>query len=349
MATIEEVAERAGVARGTVSKVLSGAYYASARTREKVERAAAELGYRPNLAARALSKGRTFVVGLLIPYDPDQLFADPHLLDIIRGVEAAANSRDYNVLLSTAHRPNDPTSAYSRVLRSHYVDGMVVIEGPDMAPIADQLKQQPSPWVVSGYGPAGSDSYCVHADDPAITAELTNHLLALGHRRIGVISSDPRPRAFDKRLQGFHQALHSHGLHSDPALIAFGDMSVESGYRAAQQLLTQAEPPTAIWALNDRMALGALQCARERGLRVPVDLSIAGFDDIAAAALSDPPLTTVRLPSYQEGQAAIELVFQLLDGETPPREVVVPTDVIVRGSTGSAPRSWKEANARTTT
>jgi DNA-binding LacI/PurR family transcriptional regulator len=120
--------------------------------------------------------------------------------------------------------------------------------------------------------------------------------------------------------------------------MAFGDMSVESGYRATEQLLARPEPPTAIWALNDRMALGALHWAREHGLRVPVDLSIAGFDDIAAAALSDPPLTTVRLPSYQEGRAAIDLVFQLLDGETPPREVLVPTNVIVRGSTGAAPR-----------
>lgn len=337
MATIDEVAERAGVTRGTVSKVLSGAYNASPRTRAKVEQAAAELGYRPNLAARALSKGRTFVVGLLIPYDPDQLFADPHLLDIIRGVEAAANSRDYNVLLSTAHRPNDPTSAYSRVLRSRYVDGMVVIEGPDMLTIAEQLKQQPSPWVISGYAPAGSEAYCVHADDPAITAKLTEHLLALGHRRIGVISSELRLRTFDKRLEGFHQALHAHALGCDPGLIVFGDMSVESGYRAAAQLMGRPEPPTAIWALNDRMALGALQWAREHGARVPADLSIAGFDDISAAALSDPPLTTVRLPSYQEGQAAIEMVFQLLDGESLPREMIVPTDVIVRGSTGAAP------------
>lgn len=337
MATIDEVAERAGVTRGTVSKVLSGTYNASPRTRAKVEQAAAELGYRPNLAARALSKGRTFVVGLLIPYDPDQLFADPHLLDIIRGVEAAANSRDYNVLLSTAHRPNDPTSAYSRVLRSNYVDSMVVIEGPDMLAIAEQLKQQPLPWVISGYAPLGSEAYCVHADDPAITAKLTDHLLALGHRRIGVISSELRLRAFDKRLEGFHQALHAHELSCDPGLIVFGDMSVESGYRATEQLFARPEPPTAIWALNDRMALGALQWAREHGVRVPADLSIAGFDDIPAAALSDPPLTTVRLPSYQEGQAATKMVFQLLDGETLPREVIVPTDVIVRGSTGAVP------------
>jgi DNA-binding LacI/PurR family transcriptional regulator len=337
MATIDEVAERAGVSRGTVSKVLSGTYYASARTREKVERAAVELGYRPNLAARALSKGRTFVVGLLIPYDPNQLFADPHLLDIIRGVEAAANERDYNVLLSTSHRPSDPSSAYSRVLRSNYVDGMVVIEGPNMTLIAEQLKQQSSPWVVSGYGPPGSDAPCVHADDPTITAELIEHLITYGHRRIGVISSQPRPEAFDKRLRGFHQALHHNGLYCDPSLITYGDMSVESGYHAAARLLGRPDYPTAIWALNDRMALGALQWAREHGLHVPTDISIAGFDDIAAAALSDPPLTTVRLPSYREGHEAIKLVFQMLDGVTVNREIVVPTDVIVRSSTGPAP------------
>lgn len=341
MATIDEVAERAGVARGTVSKVLSGTYYVSAQTRAKVERAAAELGYRPNLAARALSKGRTFVVGLLIPYDPDQLFADPHLLDIIRGVEAAANQRDYNVLLSTAHRPNDPASAYSRVLRSNYVDGLIVHEGADMAVIDAQLRQQPSPWVVSGYSAPGSDGHCVHADDATISAALAEHLLSLGHRQIAIISSAQRPRAFDERLRGFQAALARHGRPFDLGQLAFGDMSVASGYAAAATLLgpaiDAADRPTALWALNDRMALGALQWAHEHGLRVPADLSIAGFDDISAATLSQPPLTTVRLPSYREGQEAISLLFQLLDGTPAPREVLVPTDVIIRSSTGPAP------------
>jgi DNA-binding LacI/PurR family transcriptional regulator len=214
---------------------------------------------------------------------------------------------------------------------------MVVIEGANMTLIAEQLKQQPSPWVVSGYGPPGSDAPCVHADDPTITAELIEHLIGLGHRRIGVISSQPRPGAFDKRLRGFHQALHHNGLYCDPSLITYGDMSVESGFRAAAQLLNRPDPPTAIWALNDRMALGALHWAREHGLQVPHDVSIAGFDDIAAAALSDPPLTTVRLPSYREGHEALKLVFQMLDGISVSREIVVPTDVIVRSSTGPAP------------
>lgn len=336
MATIDEVAERAGVARGTVSKVLSGTYYVSAETRAKVERAAAELGYRPNLAARALSKGRTFVVGLLIPYDPDQLFADPHLLDIIRGVEAAANQRDYNVLLSTAHRPNDPASAYSRVLRSNYVDGLIVHEGANMALIAEQLSQQPSPWVISGYNVPNGDAYCVHADDATISGALADHLLSLGHREIAIIGSDPRPRAFDERLRGFQITLAEQGCPFDPRRLAFGDMSVESGYAAAGRLLDRPDRPTALWALNDRMALGALQWAHEHGLRVPTDLSIAGFDDIGAAGLSQPPLTTVRLPSYREGHEAINLLFQLIDGVPAAREVLVPTDVIIRSSTGPA-------------
>jgi DNA-binding LacI/PurR family transcriptional regulator len=337
MATIDEVAERAGVTRGTVSKVLAGTYYVSTRTREKVERAAAELGYRPNLAARALSKGRTYVVGLLIPYDPDQLFADPHLLDIIRGVEAAANERDYSVILSTAHRRNDPSSAYSRVLRSNYVDGMIVHEGHGMDGLAAQLREQDALWVISGYNVAGSDVPCVHADDPTITAELTRHLLSLGHRRIGAISANPRLGAFDHRLRGFHAELAAHGIAHPPELLAYGDMSVESGYRAAAQLMAVPTPPTAIWALNDRMALGALQWAHEHGVDVPGTLSVAGFDDIGAAAHSNPPLTTVRLPSYREGREATDLLFQLLDGQIPAREVLVPTDLIVRGSTGPAP------------
>lgn len=334
MTTIDQVAEQAGVARSTVSKVLTGTYHVSEQTRQKVLRAASELGYRPNLAARALSKGRTFVIGLLVPYDPDQLFADPHLLDIIRGVEAAANQRDYNVLLATAHRPNDPRSAYSRALRSNYVEGLIVHEGPLMASLVAELQQQSSPWVVNGYSIPGSSAPSVHADDLAICAELADHLIALGHRRIGVISSEPRPGAFDRRLRGFQNALHSHGLQIDPALLVFGDMSVDSGHRAAAVLIDRPEPPTAIWALNDRMALGALLLAHERGLHVPGDLSIAGFDDIIGAAHSNPPLTTIRLPSYREGLEATDLLFKMLDGDKITGEFLVPTDVIIRESTG---------------
>lgn len=337
MATIDKVAERAGVARGTVSKVLSGNYYVSARTREKVVRAASELGYRPNLAARALSKGRTFVLGLMIPYDPDQLFADPHLLGIIRSVEAAANERDYNVLLSTAHRRDEPSSAYSRVLRSNYVDGLIVHEGSSMQSIATQLMDQTAPWVISGYDSTGAGAPCVHADDPGITAALAAHLLELGHRRFGAISATNHPVAFDRRLLGFRRALAEHGLSLPDTWLAEGDMSVASGYRAAAQLLQREDRPTAIFALNDRMALGALQWARENGMRVPDDISIAGFDDIDAASHSSPPLTTVRLPSYREGQEATALLFRLLDGEQVPSEVIVPTEVVVRSSSGPVP------------
>jgi DNA-binding LacI/PurR family transcriptional regulator len=337
MATIDDVAGRAGVARGTVSKVFAGTYYTSAQTREKVLRAAEELGYRPNLAARALSKGRTFVLGLLIPYDPDQLFADPHLLDLIRGVEATANEHDYTVLLSTAHRPDDPGSAYSRALRSRYVDGIIVLEGAGLEQVTHELRQQRTPWIVNGYSLDGSNAPCVHADDPAITAVLTQHLLDLGHRRIGVIGATPRPRAFDERLRGFHEALARHNVGFDPTYYVEGDMSTVSGEHAAARLLALPDRPTAIWALNDRMALGALQAAVERGLRVPDDLSIAGFDDISAAAFSAPPLTTVRLPSYREGQEAARLLFQLLDGTATTDEILVPTEVIIRGSTGPAP------------
>jgi len=338
MATIDEVAERAGVARGTVSKVLLGNYYVSTRTREKVLRAAAELGYRPNLAARALSKGRTFVLGLMIPYDPNQLFADPHLLGIIRGVEEAANEREYNVLLSTARRADDPSSAYSRVLRSNYVDGLIVHEGTDMQSLAAQLLEQSATWVISGYDSAAAGVPCVHADDPGITAELAGHLLELGHQRFGAISAARRPLAFDQRLLGFRRRLAEHGIALPDTAVAQGDMSVASGYRAAAQLLSRDDRPTAIFALNDRMALGALQWAREHGLRVPQDVSIAGFDDIDAAAHSNPPLTTVRLPSYREGQEATALLFRLLDGEPASKEVIVPTEVVVRSSTGYAPR-----------
>lgn len=332
MPTIDEIARLAQVSPATVSKVLNNRPYVSLETRARIERVIAETGFVPSQRARGLSKRRSFILGLLIPYTSDQLFADPHLLEIMRGIEAEANGHDYNLLLSTARAPVDAPSAFTRLLRSDVIDGAIVVETLDVQPFAEALAVQPAPWVVVGY-PGSPAVASVHADDFGGALAATEHLLALGHRRLGVISSTPRPYALEERLRGVRAALAAVGLSLDETLVATGDFSIESGEAGAHALLGRDDAPTAIFALNDRMALGAVRAAWARGLRVPEELSVVGFDDIALATMLTPPLTTVRQPGYSLGGAAAAALFALLDSSGEPAPATLATELIVRGTT----------------
>jgi DNA-binding LacI/PurR family transcriptional regulator len=338
MPTIDEIARLAHVSQATVSKVLNNRPYVSSATRARVERVIAETGFVPSQRARGLTQRRSFILGLLIPYTSDQLFADPHLLEIMRGIEAEANQHDYNLLLSTARAPVEAASAFTRLLRSDVIDGAIVVETLDVQQFAASLTQQPAPWVVVGYS-GRADMPAVHADDFGGALAATQHLLALGHRRIGVISASPRPYALEERLRGVRAALAQAGLALDEDLLLTGDFSPESGAVGASALLDRTEPPTAIFALNDRMALGAVRAVAARGMRVPDDLSVVGFDDIALATLVTPTLTTVRQPGYALGGAAAAALFALLNGLGPAEvPAILPTELIVRGTT-AAPRA----------
>lgn len=332
MATIYEVARYAGVSTATISKVLSGKGYVSEATRERVFKAISELGYVPSQRARALTQGRSFIVGLLVPYSSDQFFDDPHLISCMRGLEQVANQHDYNLLLSTARSPSD----CAKLLRSSVIDGAIVIETNDNPLFVSALGTQRYPWVALGY-PIASCGAVVHADDYQGAFRMTEHLLELGHRRVAVIDSSPRPRAIDERLNGVRNALARGGVTFDEALLATGDFSDASGYAAAEQLLNLPEPPSAIFALNDRMAFGVLRCAQNRGLSVPEQLSVAGFDDIPAARGSNPPLTTVRQFGERLGFEAGQALFALLDGNPQDAPLVIPTELVVRQSTGPYP------------
>lgn len=330
--TIDDIARIARVSPATVSKVMNNRPYVSAATRARVERVIAETGFVPSQRARGLSRKRSAILGLLIPYTSDQLFLDPHLMELMRGIESVANEHDYNLLLSTARAAIDAASACVRMLRSDMIDGAIIVETSDVQPFAEALAAEHSPWVVVGYAGA-SATPAVHADDYGGALKAARHLLELGHRRIGVISSILRPYAIEERERGLRDALAAAGMHLDARLVAQGDFSTESGERAGAALLDRPAPPTAIFALNDRMALGVIRAAAARGLRVPDDLSVVGFDDIALATLLTPALTTVSQPGFALGGAAAQIFFQLLDGEALDRSAALPTDLIVRGST----------------
>ena len=277
-------------------------------------------------------KGKTGIIGLLVPYSPEQLFADPHLLGNIHGIEQALNEKNYNLLLATSQKEHDPTSSYERLFRAHYFDGVIIMETEESRQyeLHQQLAEEKLPWVILGY-PAGiTPCYSVYSDDFQGGQMAASYLLGLGHTKIGIISSDPRPSAFNERLRGFEFVIKQVGKRLADLPIVFGDMTRESGYKIAPELLESQ--PSAIFSLNDRMALGVIDWAIEQGLNIPGDLSLMGYDDISDANLCK--LTTIHQPAIEMGSEAVKLLFRLMDdGKNAPSRIVTPAILVERQTT----------------
>ncbi|MFN8458703.1 MAG: LacI family DNA-binding transcriptional regulator [Anaerolineae bacterium] len=332
--TIKDVAAQAGVSYQTVSRVINHHASVTDETRSRVQHIIEELNFRPNLAARSLPRHRSNVIGLIIPYEADYLFRDPHLLAQISGIDAEANARGYNLLLSTAGNSQSGIEAYERFISNQVADGALVIETTSSQVGSELLIKQDYPYVSLGYDP-NPDAYFVHSDDETGAKEVTHHLLAKGHRRIGIINGPPTGAvaALQHRLLGHQQALNEAGLEFDPRLMVHGDYTRPSGQLATETLLALAEPPTAIFAFNDRMAMGAIRAVNLVGLRVPEDVAVVGFDDIPTAADFNPALTTVSQPARTMGQVAAQILFELMAGKTvTEREVILPAKLIIRQS-----------------
>jgi len=343
MANIYDVARLAKVSTATVSKVLSNTPYVSDKTKQKVMDAVTDLGYSPSIAARSLTGNRRFVIGLAIPYEPNYLFRDPFLLEVLQGIEEVANEFDFNLLFSTARKTN-PQGAYNRLLNKGYVDGVIILETVMGAELDEKLEESGMPRVSVGYALTKKDSQgkitpAVHANDYDGALQATRHLLELGHRRIGVIGGPANFMiAMEERYQGYRTALAKVGLKPENELLFHGDFTLESGILAGRKLLQLSPRPTAIFSFNDRMAVGAMRSAREMGLKIPQDLSIIGFDDVEVAQASDPPLTTIRQGAMEMGQAAARKLFSLINNDKDVlTETILPIELILRGSTGPVP------------
>jgi DNA-binding LacI/PurR family transcriptional regulator len=332
--TLKDVADHSGVSFQTVSRVINGGQDVAPETRERVLAAVEALQYQPSQAARTLSQQKTFTIVVAVPIDPDFLFAEPHLLQLIHGVDYEASLRDYNILLST-RRPRDMRPpAYHQLIQRRVVDGVIVDGGRGDAAIIVPGEKK-SPIVVTGYTQTSLPS--IHPDDEGGAYVMTQHLIALGHRRIGLIGGESTsyPGLQARRL-GYERAFHDARLTVDPHLYTPGDFMPATGTSGAQQLMESAEPPTALFALNDNMALGAIRWLRAHGYRVPEDVSVAGFDDIANTDLADPPLTTVHLPSEELGRQAAILLFDLINNyPLRSQEIVLPCNLVIRDSTAA--------------
>lgn len=332
--TRDDVAALAGVSSATVSYVINdGPRPVSPKTRSKVLEAIRTLGYQPNSIARSLRRQQTFTLGLIIP---DNL--NPYFAEVARGVEAAAFEHGYTVVFGHSHYSVENENRYADVLRAERVAGVVWIPSTETYEPANKFTAHQIPIVVVDRVVEDQDAYSVVADNFHGGYLAAEHLIALGHQRIGFIC---RPQALahsNERMRGYQAALAEHNLAPDESLIVPGGYKFEDGREAALTLLQSERPPTAIFAYNDIIAIGVLRAASELDLSVPNDLSVVGFDDIPGAAFTFPPLTTVSLPKFEMGQRSAELLIGLINGEEASAQSneMMDVNLVVRESTGAA-------------
>ncbi len=331
--TIVDVADLAGVSYATVSRVINNKDHVSSEKRERVLRAMAQLGYTTNLQARSLAGGASHVVGLLVNY-----LGSGYAAEIIRGIDAALQANQYDLLLYSAHLHKTREAAYVTKLTRHLADGLLLILPQQAQTYLDALRQRRFPHVLIDYLSEGEDAPSVATTNFRGAYDAVAYLLQRGHRRIGFITGDMETGSARQRLAGYQAALNDHTLADDPQLVCQGRFFQTQGYQCTHQLLALPNPPTAIFASNDTMAFGVMEAARERGLQLPDDLSIIGFDDIPQATHVHPQLTTVRQPLDEMGQrAALLLLHYIAHPDAEIERIELPTELIVRESCSAPP------------
>jgi LacI family transcriptional regulator len=331
LATMRHVAECAGVSVTTVSHVINHTRPVSEELREKVLAAMDELGYQPNRLARSLRRGETHTIGMIVPDNVNPFFAE-----IARGIEDAGSGEGYSVILCNSDGNLEKELFYHNVLTAKQVDGILFVAVGASTEVIRSLQKRRMPLVVIDRDVPDVAVDSVLIDNAEGGRQATRHLLDLGHRRIGCITgpSDLTPSA--ARVTGYRQALHEAGIAADEALVVRGDFMYESGHRAAHRLLAMDDPPTALFACNDLMAIGAISAAVSAGWQVPADLSVVGFDDVRLASFANPPLTTIAQPKYEIGVLAVTMLLERMqDYDMPPRRRQLDTHLVVRRSTAS--------------
>ncbi len=332
MSNIREVAKRAGVSTATVSRVLSRPDVVSPDTRVRVLKAVERLGYAPNSVAKNL---RTLKSRKLLVTVPD--ISNPFFALILQGIEDAAQKNGYSVLVGDTQHDERREERYALMLKQKEADGLIFL-GHRLPKVAASVVRELAPIcapIVNGCEfSADLGVPSVHIDNATAASEAMQHLYDLGHRRIGVVTGPLLSPLSRDRLTGAIAAATNRGAEAD-VIVRHGDFSIRSGGEAGDELLSMSPPPTGIFCFNDEMAMGVLSAARRRGLKVPDDLSVVGFDDIRFAQCVEPPLTTIAQPMREIGEGTVRLLLQILDGNPlAPMSVTLPHTLHIRSSTG---------------
>jgi len=330
MATIRDVARRAGVAPITVSRVLNNSGYGRAETRARVEAAAAELPFVPNMLAHSLRSNRTDTLALVVTD-----ITNPFWTTVARGVEDVASSHHFNVIFCNTDESEAKQEQYISMLLRRRVDGVLFVPATSAGEPVRALQQQQVKVVVLDRQVAGIEVDTVRGASADGAERLVEHLLQRGHRRIACLAGPEALSVSSERVAGYRQALCRGEVPDDPGLIFYGHFTVESGHAMAQAALTLQPQPSAIFAGNNFIVLGVLRALREAGVRVPKDMSVVVFDDLPDSYAYEPFLTVAAQPAYEMGALATELLIaRIEEPETQAvEEIVLPTTLIVRAST----------------
>ncbi len=335
--TIKDVARASGVSYKTVSRVVNGEEDVSVATRQRIQEVIATLGYRPHHGARSMRRGRTETLRLMMHGRNGRFLANPFQDDVVSGVVDTAARHGYAVLLELIEEAGDATR---HSLHDRRVDGTILLDSHLPRPrLVPHLLQAGAPCVVVANREVDPALGWVDADFEDGADRLVRHLIDLGHRRIALLSDDTTLRSTQGRLVGYERALLEAGIQPDPDLFLMAGQLREHGDAATEELLRRRSDVTAIFAINDLTAFGAIDCLRRHGCRVPEDVSVTGYDDIYPARYASPPLTTVRLPWYEMSAAAVELVIGAVEGKQSfPNGREFPVEFVLRGSTAPARR-----------
>ncbi|MBU1065091.1 LacI family transcriptional regulator [bacterium] len=336
MATIVDVAKLAGFSTATVSRVINETGKVKITTRRKVLNAIKELNFSPNISAQILQSKQSKIIGMVFPDASSIYFSE-----IIRGIINLVNKYGFQIIIGSAHDEEEELKTASRFLNGRTVDGLVM-----MAPSLtnEELFNIPinhnTPVVFISVPPEKAGMTTVVLDNFNSAIKMTQHLIKLGHRRIAFIHGSPHNYDSKRRYAGYLKALENEGIPESLKLEAEGNFTEDSGYKACQQLLKTEPRPTAIFAANDAMAIGAIEAVKDSGLKVPDNIAIVGFDDISTSQYITPALTTVRVPLYEMGQLVGKTLLQKINSDskehlTVAEQIVIPLEIIVRESCGA--------------
>ena len=335
MTTIKDVARLADVSTATVSHVINETRYVSDELRARVLEAMETLDYRPNVLAQGLRGGETHTIGLVVPDN-----ANPFFAEVSRAVEDVGFARGYSVILCNTGDDLERERAYIDVLVAKQVDGIIFIAAGDHHEHLDELTRRSVPLVLADRDVDLTDADVVLVNNERGGYEATKHLLDLGHRWIGCIAGPSEATPSADRVEGYVRALREARVPVEDAAIETGDFRYQGGEAAAERLLGGSERPTAIFACNDLMAIGALRAVRGAGLSVPHDISVVGYDDIPLASAMSPALTTVAQPVDQLGALSTELLLSRIENGSvgTAQRIMLETTLVIRGSSGPPPQ-----------
>jgi DNA-binding LacI/PurR family transcriptional regulator len=326
--SIKDIARIAGVAHSTVSRALRNSPLVNRETVERIQRIATEAGYRTSAAARSLVTRRSDTIGVVVTN-----IADPFVAGVVSGIEESADQHGLSVFLANSNAEPEREVRVARKFEERRVDGIIVTASRVGAQYVPLFSHMQVPIVLLNNQHPSQFAHSVMIANVQASLDATRHLIALGHRRIAYLGDRYGYQSDAERYTGYRQAVEERYLPFEPLLVAHGDGKPEGAETAIADLLVLPQPPTAVFCYNDLSALGAMRQIRNRGLRIPADISVVGFDDLYISQYTDPPLTTVRQPMRQMGRMAMETLLQIFAGAESGHDIKVPGELIVRQST----------------